>query len=68
MNWNKLLYNPHEQPLERIVDGYSHTSIFRSIAFVGDSMSSGEFETRDAEGRPGYPLYTNLYLVAMPFM
>ncbi|MBR5520051.1 MAG: SGNH/GDSL hydrolase family protein [Clostridia bacterium] len=54
MNWNQLLYNPHEQPLERIVDGYSHTSIFRSIAFVGDSMSSGEFETRDAEGRPGY--------------
>lgn len=30
--------------------GYSNTSIFRSIAFIGDSLSSGEFETRDENG------------------
>lgn len=54
MDWNKELYNKNEKPLDKLVDGYSHTSVFRTIAFVGDSLSSGEFETRDAEGNPGY--------------
>ena len=36
------------------MDGYSHTSIFRRMAFIGDSLSSGEFETRDAEGKAHY--------------
>ncbi|MBQ7821562.1 MAG: SGNH/GDSL hydrolase family protein [Clostridia bacterium] len=54
MDWNNELYNNEEKPLDRLVDGYSHTSVFRTIAFVGDSLSSGEFETRDAEGKPGY--------------
>ena len=54
MDWNKLLFPENEQPLDRLVDGYSRTSIFRTIGFIGDSLSSGEFETRDAEGRPGY--------------
>lgn len=54
MDWNKLLYGEDEKPLDRFVDAYSYTSIFRKIAFVGDSLSSGEFETRDSEGRPGY--------------
>lgn len=43
-----------EQPLDRLVEGYSHTSIFRTMAFVGDSLSSGEFESRDADGNLGY--------------
>lgn len=54
MDWNKELYREDEKPLDRLVDGYSHTSVFRKIAFIGDSLSSGEFETRDAEGKPGY--------------
>ena len=54
MDWNKYLYDENEKPLDRLVDGYSHTSVFRKIAFVGDSLSSGEFETRDAEGKAGY--------------
>ena len=54
MNWNEYLYNENEKPLDRLVDGYSRTSVFRSIAFVGDSLSSGEFETRDANGNKGY--------------
>lgn len=54
MDWNKVLFDMEEQPLERLVEGYSHTSIFRRIAFIGDSLSSGEFETRDENGEPGY--------------
>ena len=54
MNWKNELYITDEQPLDRLVEGYSNTAIFRKIAFVGDSMSSGEFETRDKDGNPGY--------------
>ncbi len=54
MDWEKTLYTENEKPLDRLVEGYSNTSIFRTIAFVGDSMSSGEFETRDENGNPGY--------------
>ena len=54
MDWNKELYGENEKPLDRLVDGYGYTSIFRKIAFIGDSLSSGEFETRDENGNPGY--------------
>ena len=54
MDWIKELYDENEKPLDRLVDGYSHTSVFRRIAFIGDSLSSGEFETRDSEGNAGY--------------
>ncbi len=46
--------NQKEKPLERLVGGYSNTSIFRTIAFVGDSLSSGEFEIENAEGQREY--------------
>jgi len=54
MDWNKYLYDENEKPLDRLVEGYSNTSVFRKVAFVGDSLSSGEFETRDAEGKAYY--------------
>lgn len=54
MDWDKELFDMNEKPLDRLVDGYSMTSIFRKIAFIGDSLSSGEFETRDAQGNAGY--------------
>lgn len=54
MDWENLLYNPDEKPLDRLVEGYSYTSIFRTIAFIGDSLSSGEFETRDEQDNKGY--------------
>lgn len=54
MNWEENLYNEKENPLDTLVSGYSHTSVFRRIAFVGDSLSSGEFESRDSEGNKGY--------------
>ncbi len=44
-----------EKPLDRLVSDGGYASIFRTVACVGDSLSSGEFETRDpATGAPGY--------------
>lgn len=54
MDWERELYNEEEKPLDRMVEGYSNTAIFRSIAFVGDSLSSGEFEIWDENGKPKY--------------
>ena len=54
MDWNNYLYPENEKPLDRLVEGYSRTSIFRTIGFIGDSLSSGEFETRDSEGKAHY--------------
>ena len=49
------IYAPiDEKPLDHIVEGYSYTSILRNIAFVGDSLSSGEFETFNSEDKPCY--------------
>ncbi len=53
MHW-ECLFSQNEKPLDRLVEGYSNTSIFRTIAFIGDSLSSGEFETVDKEGNKGY--------------
>ncbi len=39
----------NEKPLDRLVSDGGYTSIFRTIACVGDSLSSGEFETFDPE-------------------
>lgn len=54
MSWKHELFNEDEKPLDKLVDSYSNTSIFRKIAFIGDSLSSGEFETHDEEGKTGY--------------
>ncbi|MBQ3151439.1 MAG: SGNH/GDSL hydrolase family protein [Clostridia bacterium] len=57
MDWIKELYDSNEKPLDRLVDGYSNTSVFRTIAFIGDSLSSGEFETRTESGTGYHDLY-----------
>lgn len=54
MDWENYLYSNEEKPLDRLVDKYSHTSIFRRIAFVGDSLSSGEFEIINEKGEAEY--------------
>ena len=54
MDWKKEYLPENEKPLDRLVNGYSNTAIFRTIGFVGDSMSSGEFESRNDKGEPGY--------------
>ncbi len=38
-----------EKPLDRLVTDGGYTSIFRTVACVGDSLSSGEFETLNPE-------------------
>ncbi len=55
MDWEKELYNEGEKPLQNLVGAYSNTSIFRTMAFVGDSLSSGEFEYVDKNGVTQYP-------------
>ena len=57
MNWKKEFYIGDEKPLDRLVDGYSYTSIFRTIGFIGDSLSSGEFESLSDEGKRGWHDY-----------
>ncbi|MBQ8892882.1 MAG: SGNH/GDSL hydrolase family protein [Clostridia bacterium] len=50
----ETLFAPNEKPLDRIIDGGGFASIFRTVACVGDSLSSGEFESIDAEGNKHY--------------
>ena len=54
MDWNQHLYGENEKPLDNLVGAYSRTSIFRKIAFVGDSLSSGEFQIPDNKGTYSY--------------
>ena len=54
MNIYDIIPDPNEKPLDRLVEGYSNTAMFRKIAFVGDSLSSGEFETHVAGENVGY--------------
>lgn len=57
MDWKKYFDIENEQPLDRFPDGISNTAVFRKIAFVGDSLSSGEFESKDKDGNPGWHDY-----------
>ncbi len=50
MDWKNEFFRENEQPLDRLVEGYSNTAIFRTMVFVGDSLSSGEFESVNNEG------------------
>ncbi len=49
--------DPCEQPLDRPVEDGGFCGIFRRIACVGDSLSSGEFESLDENGVRGYHDY-----------
>ena len=44
----------NEKPLDRIVTDGGFCSIFRTIACIGDSLSSGEFESIKADGTKEY--------------
>ena len=48
MSQFELLEN--EQPLDRLVTDGGMCGIFRTVACIGDSLSSGEFEVADDEG------------------
>ncbi len=45
MDITKFYANPDERPLDVIKPDGGFTGIFRTMAFVGDSLSSGEFES-----------------------
>lgn len=54
MDWKKEFYRADEKPLDRLVESYSYTSVFRTMAFVGDSLSSGEFQILGSDGKNRY--------------
>lgn len=45
---------PEEKPLDRFITDGGFCGIFRSMACIGDSLSSGEFTSLDADGKVGY--------------
>ncbi len=47
----------NEKPLDRIVSNGGFCAIFKSMAFIGDSLSSGEFESTKDNGEKGYHDY-----------
>lgn len=49
-----LKLDPEELPLDNLVTDGGFCGIFRTIGCVGDSLSSGEFESLDKDGNPGY--------------
>ncbi len=48
------LTQPNEKPLDRFVPDGGFTAIFRTIGCIGDSLSSGEFESTKEDGTKGY--------------
>lgn len=55
MDWQKFLnIDENEKPLDSFPSGISNTAVFRTIGFVGDSLASGEFESRGKDGNAGY--------------
>lgn len=57
MNLNDYFDTTDERPLDRPVTDGGYAGIFRTVAFVGDSLSSGEFEAIDADGNKTYHDY-----------
>ena len=61
----KYYGNPDEKPLDNIVDDGGFAAIFRTIGCIGDSLSSGEFETYDEEGiklvKPSHSVADTIY-------
>ncbi len=43
-----------EKPLQHMVTDGGYASIFRTVACVGDSLASGELETKNPDGTTGY--------------
>ena len=48
------LFDPNEKPLDRLVTDGGYCGIMRTIACIGDSLSSGELESRDENGNLGW--------------
>ena len=50
MELKNIFENENEKPLDTIPEDGGYTAIFRTIACVGDSLSSGEFEADNGNG------------------
>ncbi len=58
MNLNDMINSSiDEKPLEKLAHNGGFTAIFRKIAVIGDSLSSGEFESLNSDGSRGYHDY-----------
>lgn len=58
LSLSKLLNSdPNEKPLDNLVTDGGFCRVFRTIACVGDSMSSGEHVSLDDEGKKGFNDY-----------
>lgn len=44
----------NEKPLDNLLENGGNTAIFRTIACIGDSLSSGEFESDAGDGKSNY--------------
>lgn len=54
MDMTRFYATEGEKPLENLVDDGGFCGIFRTIGCIGDSLSSGELESKDDEGIKGY--------------
>lgn len=54
MDLSKFIARKDEKPLDNIVQDGGFCKIFRTIGCIGDSLASGEFQSRDENGMPGY--------------
>ena len=53
---NKKIFEiqENEQPLDNLKENCGFAGIFKNIGVVGDSLSSGEFESTNENGEVGY--------------
>lgn len=57
MNYKYSVRKENEHPLENLVNNGGYSAVFRTIASVGDSMDSGEFESFES----GKAIYHDMY-------
>ena len=57
MDFHHFEWDENEKPLEKSVENGGFCGIFRKIACIGDSLSSGEFESFENETRGWHDMY-----------
>ena len=62
MELKNIFENENEKPLDTIPEDGGYTAIFRTIACVGDSLSSGEFEANNGKGRQQLARYVRVFV------
>ena len=54
MDYRKILDTSNDNPLESLVSNGGFCGVLRKVGCIGDSLSSGEFESLDENGEKGY--------------